>query len=164
MVQGFLSSRKQCVLVNNHLSDPLPFVSGVPQGSILGPILFHTFVNDLPASITSSHILLSFKQTSSMHDCLLRQEDLDRLDLWSQNWNFLFNEIKCSLVRFSSSFPVYPSLIHTCFIHNQPVTVQKIHKTWVSSCPVTSTGKSTMCTYHLKLTKLWVFCGELSFQ
>ena len=73
----------------------------------------------------------------------------------------------CSVVCASMeclSFPVYPSLIHTCFIHNQPVTVQKIHKTWVSSCPVTSTGKSTMCTYHLKFTKLWVFCGELSVQ
>ena len=44
------------------------------------------------------------------------------------NWNLLFNEIRCCLVRVSSSLPVHPSLINTYFIHAQPVTVLKIHK------------------------------------
>ena len=47
-----------CVSVNNSVSDVLPVVSGVPQGSILGPIMFLVFVNDLPAAVTSSLVLL----------------------------------------------------------------------------------------------------------
>ena len=57
-LQAYFSNRVQCVSVNNSVSDVLPVVSGVPQGSILGPIMFLVFVNDLPAAVTSSLVLL----------------------------------------------------------------------------------------------------------
>ena len=50
----YLNERVQCVSINNSVSNPLPVVSGVPQGSILGPLLFLIFVNDLSDSISSS--------------------------------------------------------------------------------------------------------------
>ena len=93
----------QRVSVNNAVSDILPVVSGVPQGSILGPILFLVFVNDIPAAMTSSLVLLfvkCIKSFSHMSDHLSFQEDLNKFVTWSTTWNLLLNEKKCFMVRF----------------------------------------------------------------
>ena len=105
----YLSDRHHCVSLNHCTSDFLPVISGVPQGSILGPLMFLIFVNDLPTSVVSSHIYLfaddtkCLKPIHSISDCHSLQRDLLNLFNWSQNWNLPFNEDKCVLLSFSAN-------------------------------------------------------------
>lgn len=102
---SYLTNRHQCVTVHGSASDSLPVTSGVPQGSILGPVLFCLYVNDLPDSITSSHIAMFaddtklFKQIKSIGDSELLQRDLRQLETWSQESGITFNKTKCKSQR-----------------------------------------------------------------
>ena len=124
--KAYLTDRKQYVSINNYHSSLLPVISGVPQGSILGPLLFLVFINDLTDCVLNSTMLLFADDIkcslpfSGQMDCFLLQNDLDVLSVWSKHWNLFFNESKCSFVRFgfqkSSSSHVYS--INSCVILN----------------------------------------------
>ena len=106
----------------NYHSSVLPVISSLPQGSILGPLLFLVFIIDLPDCVLNSTMLLFVDDAkcslpiSSQSDCSLLQNDLDVLTVWSKHWNLFFYESKCPLVRFgfqkSSSSHVYS--INSC--------------------------------------------------
>ena len=104
--KAYLTDRSQCVSVEGHLSNWLPVSSGVPQGSILGPLLFALYINDLPSSVLSSHVLLfaddtkCYRSVLSFSDSTLLQADLDQLSIWSSCNSLSFNAAKCQLLRF----------------------------------------------------------------
>ena len=110
-IYEYLSNRQQLVSINGVHSSLLPVLSGVPQGSILGPLLFLVFINDLSDSTKFSNIHLFADDTKCSHaiklpeDVTELQEDIDSLHRWSDQWSLPFNESKCVHMNFYSSTP-----------------------------------------------------------
>ena len=102
-IEDFLTEREQCVRVNGELSLPKPVTSGIPQGSVLGPLLFVLYINDLPDVVQSNILLFAddtkiFQKIDSKEDALLLQKDIDELQLWSDKWLLRFNIDKCHVL------------------------------------------------------------------
>ena len=116
--RAYLTNRQQVVSLSGHKSSLLPVVSGVPQGSILGPLLFAIYINDLPFSTCTSLTLLFADDTKcstnirSPSDSANLQNDITAISVWSKTWNMPFNEKKFVHLRFlphlsPDSSPVY---------------------------------------------------------
>ena len=104
-ITNFLTGRSQKVVVNGILSTPTPVLSGIPQGSVLGPLLFLIYVNDLPSDICSSLMLFAddtkiYRCIQSTEDAETLQADLNTLSQWSTTWQLPFNVDKCKVLHF----------------------------------------------------------------
>ena len=106
--KSYLTDRHQRVVLNSATCDWLPVTSGVPQGSLLGPLLFLFYINDMPDSLENGSDIALFADNinvyrpidSSSSGCLL-QQDLTRLQEWSSNWKMAFNAEKCKVICIS---------------------------------------------------------------
>ncbi|KAJ8027731.1 RNA-directed DNA polymerase from mobile element jockey [Holothuria leucospilota] len=104
-INSWLNGRSQRVVVNGNFSSWKEVTSGVPQGSVLGPLLFLIFINDIDSSLTSSISKFAddtklYRKVSDKDDASLLQKDLDRLFSWSQTWQMSFNADKCKVLHF----------------------------------------------------------------
>ena len=93
-LRDFFTSKKQRVVIEGQASDWLIVTSGVPQGSILGPLLFLAYINDLPYSVTCNSDLFAddivlHRQIENRSDCDLLQEDLTSASEWCKSWLLL---------------------------------------------------------------------------
>ena len=103
-IKSFLPNRKQKVAVEGEMSPWTDVKCGIPQGSVLGPILFVVFINDMPNSVLSTCNMFAddakvYINKPDDHEAL--QSDLDRMNEWSQVW--LQNANVCRNHRFTYS-------------------------------------------------------------
>lgn len=106
-IVSWLLNRQLIVTVNGARSSPRSVTSGVPQGSVLGPLLFLIYINDMPDSILSSSLKLFaddslvYHPINSSKDIEALQLDLDNLGIWSSGSQMKFNVSKCEHMRVS---------------------------------------------------------------
>ena len=88
------------VVVEGEHSESAPVESGVPQGTVLGPLMFLCHINDLPDTVKSQVRLfaddcLLYRQIKSQTDHSILQNDLIELEKWAAKWGMRFNAKKC---------------------------------------------------------------------
>ena len=124
-IKIFLSGRRQRVVINGFQSHESSVISGVPQGSVLGPLLFLIYVDDLPRVISSPSLLFAddtklFRPISD-HDSF--QNDILTLERWSTLWQLNFNTKKSFIMHLGRNNPCY-----TYYIDNDPLQSVEEHK------------------------------------
>ena len=103
-IKGFLTDRRQRVNIRGSFSYWLPVESGVPQGSVLGPVLFLFYINDLVEGLECPILLFAddakiFKEIRTPEDAAALSRDMRRIQEWSEKWLLTFNEEKCATMH-----------------------------------------------------------------
>jgi hypothetical protein len=106
--ESYLFGRRQRVVLGSAVSKWKEVTSGVPQGSVLGPLLFVLYINDLPEALNNPSKLYAddskiiARIVDSMSAVLL-QQDINAVTEWTRDWLMRLNTSKCKIVHFGGS-------------------------------------------------------------
>ena len=104
LIDAFLCFRQQRVVVNGVKSEWAPVGSGVPQGTVLGPLMFSLHINGIMSDIETEIRLFAddcilHRGIKEMEDTLKLQKDIDRLGIWARKWGMRFQAVKCNMMQ-----------------------------------------------------------------
>ena len=145
-LKAFLTDRKQLVSVGSSESRWGNVLSGVPQGSVLGPILFLLYVNDIPNLIKSGIKMFAddvkvYRAVQNEDDCKELQEDLANLEVWTSDWLLKLNTSKCKVMHCGTSNKHYDYHLNTSSV--DPTPLQKTSEEKDLGLYITSSLKPT---------------------
>ena len=161
----FLTRRQQRVVINGVYSNWATVISGMPQGSVLGPLLFLLYVNDLDTVIKHSTIklfaddvLLLYAPANNVLDCAVLKEDLAAVTSWSDCWQLNLNPAKCEALTITNKqHPVN----YTYYIYQKAIDWRNLVRylgvyidsklNWSSHCQIVS-SKATKALNCLRLS------------
>jgi len=128
-IRSFLAQRSQRVSVQGAKSSSIHVTSGVPQGSVMGPLLFLLFINDIADNIDSQIRLFAddtilYREIWSQADHQIVQSDIDKLYTWSKLWKLDFNISKCKIIPMSLKRNT-ENFVYT--INNNPIDEVRDH-------------------------------------
>ena len=117
-LQNFLTGRTMRVVVDGCCSDSTSVDSGVPQETVLGPLLFLCYINDLPDSAVSQVRLfaddcLLYREINTFQDHITLQQDLKNLESWADTWGMRLNATKCYILSINNKSNFRYSLNNT---------------------------------------------------
>ena len=107
-IESWLSNRYQCVRVGCSSSSLCRVISGVPQGSVLGPVLFILFVNDIVCCMAAENVSVKlFADDAKIYTVIdnvnfsssMLQHSLDLVESWANHWQLKLSPTKCSVMR-----------------------------------------------------------------
>ena len=111
-IKNWLTDRQQRVVLNGTFSEWMAVLSGVPQGSVLGPLLFIIFINDLDKEITGGVMASKFADDTKVGRTVTTEEEraelqeaLLKLERWADRWGMEFNVSKCKVMHFGRNNP-----------------------------------------------------------
>ena len=149
-IRNFLTNRHQRVVLDGFTSESHPVNSGVPQGTILAPLLFLCYVNDLPSSIQCKIGLYAddtilYSTIHTLSDCITLQKDLDSLTQWATKWKMSFNPDKSEHMKITHK--------HNPVLFNYTLKNQTIKEvTSAKYLGITITNKLTWSTHINSIT------------
>lgn len=124
-IADFLNNRSQQVVLEGSTSGTAQVTSGVPQGSVIGPLLFLLYINDLPEYVSPGCTVRLFADDCMMYrkinteaDSRQLQHDLDALQTWESDWLMAFNPQKCQVLHVTNK---RKPVKWTYNIHGQPL-------------------------------------------
>ena len=119
-IVSFLSGRSQKVVLEGKSFSSAPLHSGVPQGTVFGPVLFLIYIIDLPEYVSNSTVRLFADDTllyltiHNSSDCTKLQDDLNNLQKWESDWQISFHPEKSEVIHITTK--KHP-IIHKYLLH-----------------------------------------------
>ena len=155
-IKSFLTAREQYVYVDGHKSEVELVLSGVPQGSVIGPLLFLVLLNDIDNNINFSRVSSFADDTRVMagicssRDASLLQADLDLIYQWAESNNAVFNSSKFELLRYGRNEEIKTTTSYTSNHGN--IIQNKNNNNYVRDLGITLSDDATFSHHIANIT------------